>query len=401
MKILVISDIHASASDASAANAPSYVSSESSKGGPTADPFDNLVQLISALSIKPDLLLCAGDMTNRSAPAPFTYVWGKIVGTASKLDATVISTVGNHDLDSRLLANKNDPKGFAMGLKPLIPFDNRQNYLEFWAEHFTHIDTDDANIIVLNTAAYHGYGEGEKLKAELEHGRITDHTLEKIRAKLLNIPKRPINLLLCHHHPQKAEPNDVNSEGVTSGGDKLVQLLNDDIHNEWVIIHGHKHRPDVFYGNGGADATVIIGSASFSAQVNLDSQNKNPNQFHLIEFEDVGDGSIWAPPKGKITSWTWVPGDGWRPSVGRSHGLPHVTGFGCRIGGQALAQTVIRHMNNPKLELLKWPQVKTLVPDVSHLIPDDFKKFASTLNSNGFQLQYDEYGTANAIGRSE
>jgi len=302
-RFMILSDIHASEEDPSSPSAPSYVSSYNARASGHLDPIDELEKLIERDELVPDYILCAGDMTNRSNVNSFNYIWKKLHNLSNKTNAPLICTVGNHDIDSRYQANKNDPRGYAMSLQPRLPIEQRIPYLEYWALHFTLLTYDTCNILVLNTAAYHGFSEDAEI--EVEHGRISDITIENIKVTLSTVEKRPTNILLCHHHPIRAERGDQNLIGLTRGGEKLVEILNDAPH-PWIVIHGHKHIPDLYYGHGGAANTpVIMGSASFSAQVNTDAQNKNPNQVHLLETDPEGarrDGLAYA---GTVISWSW------------------------------------------------------------------------------------------------
>lgn len=278
---LILSDIHACDDDPASPQAPSYVSSFNSAAKARTDPLTDLERLIRDENLAPDYILCAGDITNRSNPGSFTYAWNRLNQLATECNSKLIATVGNHDLDSRYQANKFDPRGYAMSLEPPLPVQERIHYLEYWAQNFTILQHDDCNIIVLNTAAYHGGGADSK--TEIEHGRISDATLVRLKDAIAQIEQRSSNVLLCHHHPIKGDQGDQSSIGITPGGEKLIELL-DQASSPWIVVHGHKHVPDLFYGHGGgANAPVVLGCASFSAQVNIDAQNKNPNQVHFLK----------------------------------------------------------------------------------------------------------------------
>jgi predicted phosphodiesterase len=312
-RFLLISDIHASDIDPASSKAPSYVSSYKSSSGSDLDPIAELEKLVRQENLAPECILCPGDVTNKSMPAPFSYAWKKLDDLAKSCNAKLISTVGNHDVDSRYKSNAYDPRGFAMSLVPKIPTADRTHFLEYWAENFTLISYEECNILSLNTAAFHG--AGRDATAEIEHGRISEATLVAIEAALKCIPSKQVNILLCHHHLIRAEPSDSELRGQTRGGEKLIQLLSDD-DGAWIVVHGHKHIPDVFYAPGGSNAPVILGCASFSAQINQDAQNKNPNQVHLLICDPDGANAAGLTSAGQIISWTWQPGVGWRKAQG-------------------------------------------------------------------------------------
>jgi predicted phosphodiesterase len=395
-RLLLLSDIHASDVDPSSASAPSYVSSFSAAASAKTDPIADLSRLLHDEGLSADYVLCAGDMTNRSHPPSFTYVWQRLNHLAQQLNAKLISTVGNHDLDSRYQANKFDPRGYAMTLEPTIPVPERERFLEYWAENFTLIAEPELDLLVLNTAAYHG--GGESVAEEIEHGRISAVTLAGIQQTIAAAPKAPTNILLCHHHPMKAEQGDQELAGQTRGGEKLVQALGDAAQG-WIIIHGHKHVPDLFYGHGGANAPVILGCASFSAQVNADAQNKNPNQVHLLLSDPdaaVREGLTIA---GSVLSWTWQPGVGWNRSQG-TYGLPYYSGFGHRGSVRVLADQVEAHLSSIGVNHMTWGEALSAIPLLQRLIPGDFAALERLFSERGLSLLRDRDGSIAQVGRA-
>ena len=350
---------------------------------------------MQAESIKPEYILCPGDITNQSNPASLLYAWDRLNRLANAFGAKLIATVGNHDLDSRYKGNAFDPRGFAMSLSPRIPCDDRQHFLEYWAENFTLISPDDCNILVLNTAAYHG--GGKNIAQEIEHGRISQVTSASMKRALDGAPKASTNILLCHHHLIRPEQSDEELANQTRGGEAIIQLLNESA-GAWIVVHGHKHRPDLFYGHGGSNAPVILGCASFSAQINVDAQNKNPNQVHLLASDPEGATSAGLTLAGTVTSWTWQPGVGWGKSQGL-HGLKHVIGFGYRAGVAGLVHAVEEHLSHNNLSQVPWSDAVRAIPGLNRLIPVDFKAFERTLIDKGLVILNEQDGSPAQVGR--
>jgi predicted phosphodiesterase len=371
-RFLLISDIHASDIDPASSKAPSYVSSYRSTSGTALDPIFELEKLIREERLAPDCILCAGDVTNKSLPSPFSFAWKKLDDLAKSCSAKFLTTVGNHDVDSRYKSNAYDPRGFAMSLVPKIPTEDRKHFLEYWAENFTLVSNDECNLLVLNTAAYHG--AGRDAATEIEHGRVSEATLAGISETLRNIPVKPVNILLCHHHLIRPEPSDADLRGQTRGGEQLVRLLSD-VDGAWIIVHGHKHIPDLFYAPGGSNAPVILGCASFSAQVNEDAQNKNPNQVHLLICDPEGARSAGLTSAGQIISWTWQPGVGWRKAQG-PHGLRHSVGFGHRTSVTPLVDGLER-LTTSAAGYLRWEDAVNAIPSLQRLIPADIVRLES------------------------
>lgn len=395
-RFLILSDIHACDEDPASPQAPSYVSSFNSAAAARIDPLTDLERLVSEADLCPDYILCAGDITNRSSPTAFNYAWGRLHKLASAANATLVSTVGNHDLDSRFMANKYDPRGYAMSLDPSLPTNDRLSYLEFWAQNFTLLSYEDCNVVVLNTAAYHGVGTD--IQKEIEHGRISDVTLEKLEEAIANAPSRSTNILLCHHHPIRGDQGDHDLEGLTRGGEKLVDLVGRST-RPWIIVHGHKHVPDLFYGHGGgSNAPVVLGSASFSAQVNRDAQNKNPNQVHLLETDPASALRLGLTYAGSVYSWTWQAGVGWSKAQG-AQGLPHVAGFGYKSSIDVLADQIDAELQKSGASHMAWQEALNAVPSISRLVPLDFTSLRAALRVKGLTILNDEDGEYAQIGR--
>lgn len=396
-KFLLISDLHASNEDPASSSAPSYLSSFSGSASVRPDPLNELRRILDEEDLRPDFVLCPGDITNRSNPSAFTYAWERLNQLTQVYDAKLIATVGNHDLDSRYKENRFDPRGYVMSLKPSIPVAERERFLEFWAENFTLISSEDCNILVLNTAAYHG--GGKEAEAEIEHGRISELTLGAIAQAIDNAPAAAINILLCHHHPIKGDQGDHELTGQTRGGEKLVELL-DRATSSWILIHGHKHVPEIFYGHGSSNAPMILSCASFSAQINSDSQNKNPNQFHLLVCDSEGAAAEELAIAGYILSWTWQPGVGWRKSLRNTYGLPHFVGFGYRGNVRTLADKIDTFLRDSNSSQTTWENAVKAVPPLQRLTPMDFAAFERELGARGIRILLDRDGSLAEIGRS-
>jgi hypothetical protein len=391
---LLISDIHACDDDPTGSSAASYVSTHSASSR-NIDPFTELERLISEEDIKANFILCPGDITNRAKPAPFAYAWERLNQLSKTMRAPLIATVGNHDVDSRYMGNSYDAAEFAKALQPAIPVCERSRYLEFWAENFSLIATEECNVLSLNTAAYHG--AGKDVSAEIEYGRISAATLAAITRTLDSAPKSDINVLLCHHHLLKTDLTDTAAAGITRGGDALVDLLNGRSES-WIVVHGHRHAPELFYGHGGSNSPVIIGCASFSAQVNFDAQNKNPNQVHLLTCDPgAAQNSGWSSA-GNLQSWTWQAGIGWKRAHG-PHGLQHITGFGYRSSVRFLATQTDAYLKAKGVEHISWHDAVADLPSLQMLIPSDFRAFEAALDDHRIAILMDRDGSYAQIGR--
>jgi predicted phosphodiesterase len=371
------------------------VSSYSSSASGRKEPISDLTRLLADEGLSPDYILCAGDIADKSNPASLSFVWARITQLAQDMGKPLVTTVGNHDLDSRYKENKWDPRGYVMALEPPIPYNSRKAYLEYWAENFTFISDDHCNIVSLNTAAFHG--GGLEVEKELEHGRVSDATLAKLDAAIQSIDERPINIMLCHHHLIKSDISDNHLTGQTRGGERLIQTL-ERTRRPWIVVHGHKHVPDIFYGHGGNNAPVVLGCASFSAQVGTDAQNRNPNQVHLLRC-DPNASSLNLDIAGDVLSWTWQPGIGWKRSQG-DVGLPYMAGFGYRGSVIALADQLNNALIAKTEPHMAWPDVVQAVPQLERILPNDFSAFERELSVRKLALLRERGGAPAQIGRS-
>ena len=186
IKIAVLSDLHAfqksrSSKDSSREPLVSYLPAHPEPSDPK--PFEDLNNLISRDSLVADLVVCPGDICDRGDIGGFGYAWDQLHLLKQKLRAGhLIATCGNHDLDSRYASTGSvddpDPKGNLLQASPPFPFGDTAETNQYWARNFALLrPAEDVRLLVLNTSAYHGGKE-----SELEHGRISNRTIEAIRA---------------------------------------------------------------------------------------------------------------------------------------------------------------------------------------------------------------------------
>ncbi len=139
LSVFVVSDLHAFDSNArkySPDQLPSFLDI-SQPETLTQSPLFSLQQYISAHTVKADVLVCCGDIGDKAYPSAISHTWERINKLKSALDAKLlVSTVGNHDVDSRYKYNDYDAKGYIQGLSPTFPGPNEARTNEFWAQHF-------------------------------------------------------------------------------------------------------------------------------------------------------------------------------------------------------------------------------------------------------------------------
>jgi hypothetical protein len=371
LRIAVASDLHAYQPKTEGGVRESYLNILGTSDSGSVDPLRDLTQLIDAEKIKADLLLSPGDLGNKACAEGIKYAWKSLHEIGNQLQAHLVTaSSGNHDLNSRYLDHKVDPAETLQRLIPPYPLPDEKNNDKYWARKFALVQSEHYRLIVLNSAAYHG-----GLPEEIEYGRISDLTIDRIESELSDSNETPINIILCHHHPhQFAERagNDDTKE-VMRNGHLLLDLLSKGKYGNWIVIHGHKHLARVTFSQGGNSAPFVMAAGSFSAVIYPELQNQARNQFYLLELPlDNSLGLI-----GTIRSWDWTP-RGWVPAMPKGSGLPAICKFGCRDNPQNLARRIDQALGADIVA--NWNDLLLHVPEVEFLLPSDLESLINVLN---------------------
>lgn len=380
MKIAILTDLHAFSSLKEGAQSPSWLSLREDQSNARVNPFAGLRKLISDEDITADAVLCCGDMGDKGEPDAQQYAWKEVVGLKAKLKADIVmGTAGNHDLDSRFQFTKYDAKGQIQALDPPFPTDKPTQWLEYWAKNFTHFDTHGARFVLLNSAAYHGYGGDQK--AEFSHGRVSDRTIDRMIADLTKDGERSANILVCHHHPFKNDEIKIEDYSEMAGGERLLNQLTAANLGPWLVIHGHKHMPRIFYAPGGNGAPTIFSAGSFSARLFQESLGSARNEFYILDIQVPQETGLVTSLRGSLTTWQWSYGVGWVvPKAGE--GLGPRAAFGARAELGLLANKVASELSSAYAgEAVAWGAVESIDPAIPFLIPADRNAFLSLLQS--------------------
>ncbi len=357
---------------------PSHLQVTAAEGEPGKNPISGLFRLITEASLRADLLLCPGDLGHQAQQIAIQYAWSSLHRMKTLINAVdLMATAGNHDLDSRHLVNEYDALEFLKGLSPAFPFADESLNDKFWSRHFVVCEGDGYRVLVLNSSAYHGAGG-----KEIDHGRIAETTIAKIKRTLEDLDPKPVNVLLCHHHPQQHMEVKLGEYDVMKNGQLLLDLLGSGKFGRWLIVHGHKHHPKLAYASGGGSSPTIFSAGSLCANLYPELQSIARNQFHLISIP-VGQianlGLI-----GIVESWDWASGEGWAPA-GSASGLPAICGFGYRGDPLLLADRIAAEVPG---DVRAWEEIRNAVPGVDYLIPQDFLAVRHALRVNhGLSIQ--------------
>lgn len=356
LTVAVLSDLHAY-EKAEEDKQPSFYSILSDF---ETTPVGHLFHLIEKESLKADLLLCGGDLGDKASKAAISEAWKQVHNIGNALETHLVAgTAGNHDMDSRYVNNDFDPREHLVHLAPPFPLPDEDVNDRYWARNFVIQDHDSYRLLVLNSSAYHGSG-----KEEYRHGRVSDSTLCEIKQKLKSLPSRDVNILLCHHHPQKHMERDLGEYDEMRSGQLLLDLLGDGEFGDWIVIHGHKHHPKLCYSHGGSNAPVIFSAASL-CHVLYPRLADVGRQFYLLEFPiDRFDrfGTVAT-----FRSWNWEFGSGWG-KASRTANLPALGGFGYRTNLILYANRIFQEVGDG---ILTWEEFSKRCPEFQYLLPKD------------------------------
>ncbi|MCB9164377.1 MAG: metallophosphoesterase [Flavobacteriales bacterium] len=379
MRLLVLSDLHACAVADYALKDSSHYSPHNTAISDLECPIRSLLGFIDARSKKDamvaDYVICPGDIIHQAQPEGLSKAWEDIHTIARKVNAkTVIATAGNHDVDSRHKHSDFDPKGELQTISPFFPLADETFSNEFWSRNLTIIQESEANIVVLNTCAYHGSSD---VPDEQKHGRISRHTLnylDKRLSEMVNDLNNRVNILLCHHHPQPVATPNANDFQDIKGGADLLAILNKPDYGSWLMIHGHIHYPYVEYARGTTTSPIIFSAGSVAAKLYWDLGTTTRNQFYILDISRHPSGAV----VGQGQAYIWGPGHGWKEADAQ-YGIPPVFGFGIRNPPASW----IPQISSAVSSFLSWDELVTAIPDLKYVSYGDIAALAHHLRRNG------------------
>jgi hypothetical protein len=386
VRILLLSDLHAFAGPTKDGSVPSYADAKRANPSPGEDALVALKELVTQNNLQVDLVVCAGDLGDKADPTGITYAWASIQSIAAELRCQQsVAVCGNHDLDSRYLANTDDPdpKGVLQDLNPAFPVNDDDLCDKFWSRNFVTLNgpSPHTRLLLLNTSAYHGGKQDE-----INHGRITFRTVERIRRALLSEGRRNLNVMICHHHPFPHSRLDGRADyEAMRNGQSLLDVLGDPTFGPWLILHGHRHHPRIAFSSGANSPPIVIGAASFSAKM-----GECANQVHLVEVDNTC--SFGYDICGTVTSWTFSYGTGFMLMPKSTNALPGHCGFGFKGNLGGLIQRIHDFIHQSNAAYVEWRSVASAIIEVDYLTPEQFGYFHAEMKAKGIQLLFDDEG---------
>lgn len=387
LKLLVLSDIHA----AQSLTDWSHVTVEPPTAAPTTQPLGDLRHFVEASSLTCDFIVVPGDIADQADAAGLQYAWLVLHELARNLGAELIASPGNHDVVTHSYIA--DRSAILKNLRPTFPTGNEVQDEKFWEDGYVILERDDFRFVILNsTHDFPDFPEGGKQSpdwgaylTELDRATFSEGVEQRLRSALLGrAPK--MNMLVLHHHPQEHQLREKfkDSYGPMRRGDALVSLLDEVSLGRWLIIHGHKHIPQLIHNGGDPGGDIItLCAASLGAHLWKPVGTAARNLFHIVEVSNdtrPGLGTL----RGTVDSFYWGYGEGWKPAHRDGCGMPAQSGFGCVSDPRDLAVRVANHMTSSALEMLAFSRLIELIPEIPYQPPRAFGKLESALEASGF-----------------
>lgn len=403
LRVAVLSDIHAGEPE----HGDTFVVAEPPDSRPNENPLRDLLLFSERRGLKADLLLCPGDLGNRAHAVGRMYGWNALQQLGTSFGASVVATVGNHDVETRTSAA--DQAQLLKTLSPPYPVDDPTAVSAYWQDGYYLDDSDSRyRILNLNTCADFPPFPGpdptpdqlDQHRLLVERGSVSQQRLAAIEASLAGLDEKPVNIALMHHHPVEHARHDLFKDGYgpAANGEKLLDVLESSSHcGRWLIVHGHKHIPNFTVDGGSAHSPMVLCAASVGGHLWQPIAAVARNQFHIIEF-DV-DRVLGLPiTRGRVRSWAWSFGNGWAEAPPTT-GLPAEFGFGALQDAKDLADQVRADLVDSGAEFMRWAEIAERYPGVRYLGPRDFELFEERLEHGDLLLERTRTHVVTTIAR--
>lgn len=391
LSALIVSDIHADEKDTKWTR----VNTEPPVPLRNRQPLSDLFHWAVENSFKADYLLAPGDIANQADAVGLAYAWRKLHEIADLIGARLLAAPGNHDIVTHSAAA--DPRAFARVLLPSFPSGDATLDAHFWEHGWTIHETDEHRFLILDSMTdfppfppgvtpYDGSEAWNDYKQFIDRGGFPESMETQLDAVLLTADHR-LNIALLHHHPQEHQLSSYMQDGygpMRRGSDLIDLLSRHPKTGRWIVVHGHKHIPQLAHAIAAtSNGPLILCAASVGAKLWDPIDTVTRNQFHVLEATDEtlpGAASL----RGSVRSYTWGYGNGWLESERRGSGLPGVGGFGCADDFRSLADRICDVMDAGGLSVLSLSSLTALIPQFPFQLPKDFAYLEDLLEERGF-----------------
>lgn len=353
-----------------------------------------------------DLLICVGDITTRANQEALKYGWAEICNFAIKIRASlVISTAGNHDVNSRShkefidanpVTNMDKSLGAFEALKQLEPqfpivsiergefIQHELLSTQYWGNGFSYHETEHFRIITINSCIEHSPDADTSEKGKIPLS--SRMTLEKRLSRIENSSIEKFNIIVCHHPPSSDSTNDLGCHDFIEFGDQLINML-ENFNDSWLIIHGHKHHSSVHYARGGSSSPVVFSAGSIGSY-NEPLKDGMLNQFYILNLEMQNNSVL-----GRIEAWNWASGSKWKLAQPIQGGIYNGSGFGNRKPPLEIAAKIAHLYEEHNAINLSWAEISNDIPDLVHITSHDMKRVINRLkNKHNLHVRLDSNG---------
>lgn len=394
LRLAIASDIHAAPANMVE---DSYVLLEPPGKKPNQQPLEDLIAYVKKHHLSADYVVCPGDITNRADETAKVYGWRRLHDLNTALGGTgVLAAPGNHDIVTR--TPNVDPRTTLRNLLPSFPTGDEAADAEFWQTGLICLEREDYRFVIVDSCHEHGPQPADLTDAQeaayremLNRGDFTERQQRHFDDMLQGMDERRVNVMLLHHHPKEHQLREYFKDyyGAMRGGDTLLEMISEAHHTgRWLIIHGHKHIPQLVTASGDSNAPIILGAASLGAVLWHPPVTVTRNLFHLVTLH-LDDVPHLAPLRGTIASFMWGFGMGWRPAIGEGSGMPASCGFGNPVDHRSLVRQVRDCLDAGALSFAKWRKVVAAIPALEYQHPSEFARFEELLELENLFLHRD------------
>jgi predicted phosphodiesterase len=340
------------------------------------EPMTELLTILERDSITADYLLCPGDITNHADSAALKVGWERLNNLQFQLKAKqLIASTGNHEVTSRIGVpeNSNNPELSIDPLEHLIrtkdyptKFDNEDKKWIYWGRGFEIIDNDDAVIVIVNSCHAHATTRA----IEYERGKISDTTIDCLKEALDSYKNsKKFKILLMHHNPAPIEALPELGRTPTYNGDNLIRMLGKHL-SPWLIIHGHKHFPEIFKASGSGNPPIIFSAGSFGAAISGETARISRNQFYILTLE-LHENSNFQRLRGKFEAFHFDISS-WTKSKNVGTGLPYGCGFAHNSDITDICQKIKSYAEDYPVAI-GWETLSSSIPELKYLMPGELE----------------------------
>lgn len=385
-RIALLSDLHAGTKAAAQPAGDVKLYSDVEHASPTEHPLYGLHALIEQECLETDAIVCPGDMTNKAEKQAINFVWRELHILKGKLKAkAIIATVGNHDVDSRNHSGDGFPRETLMRLVPSFPAGDDALSDHYWAHGYYICRVGEVRFLIINSCWLH------EARDELNRGAITTYTLEKIAQELNQSSGGLASIAVLHHHPHPHTELGLGTDDVIQNGQALLSMLSHD--GSWLVIHGHKHHPKIETAQGQFQPPFVLACGSFSGRLEGANAHVSRNYFHILEM-DLGNHAA----RGRVLSWAWLPGAGWRRYQSSDGQFPTEFGFGREQNIDDIAQGIETSLG--RSSFAQWQRLQRENPQIGYLMPAELAYLIASLEKKyGITVVYDRLGLPKQVGK--